>query len=464
MPPNRPERIFRLAALIVATVLLFARTLPASESTASSADAMRLLKKNCLSCHNEEKRKGGLAITSREALLEGGDSGSALVEGKAEESLLITSLAAGADPHMPPKKQLPKSQIEFLAQWVKDGAQWDAAALAGPTSIPRPVSLAPLPVSYQPVLTLALSPDAKRLAVGCGNEVLIYELSKDSLNLVTRASAHPDPVQSLAWSPDGKRLATGAFRRVVLWNAEALAADRVITTGLTDRIAKLQFHPDGKRVVIADGVIAEEGTVRIIDVESGSIATSWSAHEDTIFDLALSADGKLLATAGGDKMVKIWDLETQKEQARLEGHAAQVLTVGFNTDATQLVTGGADQQLKLWDVKTKEQTGTLGRHSSAINAITWISTTPTVLAITDAGALLRYTELKAHSGAQSSQTATERRLSATDETLYCLAATPDGERIFAGSYDGQLFTWNKDGKLLSTLKIHETKATASVAP
>jgi WD40 repeat protein len=82
---------------------------------------------------------------------------------------------------------------------------------------------------------------------------------------------------------------------------------------LTDRITAVRFTPDNQRLLIADGRIAEEGTVRIADPNTGALQVSWPAHSDTIFDLAISPDGTLAATAGGDKLVKIWDISTQKE-------------------------------------------------------------------------------------------------------------------------------------------------------
>jgi hypothetical protein len=433
----------------------------------NAPEAMRLLKSNCFSCHNDQKKKGGLVMTSRDSLLKGGDNGPAVDPNAPEKSALLEALAADADPHMPPKKQLSGPQIDLLKRWIHDGAKWDAAALVRQASPARAVAVAAPPASYHPILALALSPDSTRLAVGCGGEVVIYDVSSTNLNVVARASAHADPVQSIAWSADGKQLASGAFRRVVIWNAESLNKEREITEGFTDRIAALRFLPDGHQLVIADGRAAELGTVRVAEVDTGKVTASWTAHADTIFDVAVSADGKLLATAGGDKLVKLWDLETHQELARLEGHVAQVLTLAFNADATQLASGGADFQLKVWDVKTHERIMSLGTHTTAVDGVAWASGAAAVVAVTADGAVERFTELKAHTGAVSGEVqAKEQKYPAAEGALHCVAVTPNGERLFAGSHDGQLFAYGKDGKLAQKVAVNNapTESTAATSP
>lgn len=435
------------------------------------ASAMRVLKANCLACHNAEKRKGGLALTSRETLLAGGDGGAAVVEGKPEDSPLIQSLATDGDPHMPPKKQLTPAQIALLSGWVRDGFAWDAEALAGPASGPRAVSLAALPAAYRPVMALALSPDGSRLAAGCGNEVLLFRTESSGgktdapgLALLARSQAHPDAVQSMAWLPDGRTLVTGAFRRAVVWNAENLTLRREVLLGLTDRISStLALPAQPGQVALADGLAAESGIVRILDTGSGEILRSWTAHADTIYSMALSHDGKRLATAGGDKQVRLWNPDTGAETARLEAHSSQVLSVAFNPDDTQLITGGADRQLKVWDAVTRGNLISLPVKDSAFNALTWSLSGPAVFAAMDDGGLMKYTDFKAHTGAQSSESGQERRLGKVASTLYCLTVSADGGRIFAGSHDGQIFAWDKNGKLTDTIQA-TTAAIAAVAP
>src|SRR5262245_493162 len=140
-------------------------------------EAMRVLKAECFACHNEEKKKGGLVLTSRESLLKGNDDGAVVVSGKPDASRLANALLPNADPHMPPKKQLADSQIKILRDWIKGGLVWDATALAEDDTSVAPLALLPLPPSYQPVMALALSPGGTNLAVSRGGRIVVHDAS-----------------------------------------------------------------------------------------------------------------------------------------------------------------------------------------------------------------------------------------------------------------------------------------------
>ncbi len=91
---------------------------------------------HCTKCHGDEKQKGGLRLDSRTAMIEGGDSGAAIVPGKPDESLLVGAINHADDgPRMPPSKKLPAREIADLTQWIKAGAPWpgeDKSAAAAP--------------------------------------------------------------------------------------------------------------------------------------------------------------------------------------------------------------------------------------------------------------------------------------------------------------------------------------------
>lgn len=459
------HRLVRLIAMVgLITFNLPVRA--AAPADAASYAAMRLLKAECFSCHNAEKHKGGLVLSARERMLEGGDSGVVLVPGKPATSLLMKVLAKDADPHMPPKKQLTEAQIKTIHDWVKRGAVWNEAALSEEEPI-LPVRLENLPPGYGPILALAVSPDEGKFAVGRGGRLAIYELGKTNFPLVNEWSVGPDSVQSLAWSGDGKTIASGSFRRVALWDIGSAELVREWTNGLAGRVAALEFTGDTEpRLWAADSVDGRGGYLRVFSTMDGKLVRSWRAHEDTIFDLDRSRDGAQVVSAGGDKLIKIWDVAQMKEVARLEGHAGQVLAVAFNTNATQVVSGGADKELKVWDIKTREKIIALGRHTATVTAVAWPGEGKTIAATTDAGAAFTYKNLKAHTGEQSSASGDERRLGDAGAALFAVASTKDGSRIIAGGFDGAVSVWNAEGKLLARLPAptNEPVATVSAPP
>jgi mono/diheme cytochrome c family protein/cytochrome c553 len=94
-----------------------------------------LLDRHCQQCHGPDKQKGGLRLDSRAALLQGGDSGPAVVPGQPEKSRLVHAVRYGDTPRMPPKAKLGDEEISVLAAWVKMGAPWpEARAVARPVT------------------------------------------------------------------------------------------------------------------------------------------------------------------------------------------------------------------------------------------------------------------------------------------------------------------------------------------
>jgi len=91
-----------------------------------------ILADNCAKCHGDSKQKGGLRLDSREALLQGGDSGPAIVPGDAEKSLLIEAIHQVGDFSMPPKSRLSDAEINRVSEWIQRGAPWsDSPATTG---------------------------------------------------------------------------------------------------------------------------------------------------------------------------------------------------------------------------------------------------------------------------------------------------------------------------------------------
>src|SRR4029077_13812651 len=87
---------------------------------------------------------------------------------------------------------------------------------------------------------------------------------------------------------------------------------------------------------------------------------------------AYSSDGKTIATAGDEAVIRLWDAATGKRLLRLEGHKpvdgyrGHMLAVAFSPDGKQLVSGGIDKTVRLWDIAKGKELRRLGEHNGAV--------------------------------------------------------------------------------------------------
>ena len=453
---------FWFGALWASVLLLSAAATSSGSGDPLGRSAVVLLRDECFSCHGETKQKAGLSLLTREQVLKGSEEGPVVIEGRPKDSRLLEVVLLGADPHMPPRKQLAPGQIQTLRDWIRRGLPWDARVLSDEPA-PRAVTLESAAPSFRPVAALALDPAGHRLAVARMGGIDIHDLQKPGFPRVARSVGSVDPVESLAWSRDGRQLASGSFRRVRFWNPETLTVEREIVNGLSGRVMSVEFSADGSQLALGDGGGGLPGYLRLVSVADGRIQRSWKAHADSIFDLEFSRDGSRLLSAGGDALIKVWDTAKAAPIAVLEGHTSQVLAAAFNTNATQVVSGGTDRQLKVWDIATREKIVTLGDSMAAITAVAWPGDSASVWAATDRGAIDRYSQLKSHTGEQSSATAEHRRVAQLLPVVFSMAVTPDGQRVAAGDLDGLVRIWDAQGKVLGEVSM-ALEATTPTTP
>src|SRR5580700_9535917 len=110
-----------------ATVVLAASPAPHSADFFESR-IRPVLANNCFTCH-AASALGGLRLDSRESILKGGKSGTAVVPGDPDKSLLIEAVRqTNPKLKMPMGGKLKDQEIEDLAAWVKAGAKWPVSA------------------------------------------------------------------------------------------------------------------------------------------------------------------------------------------------------------------------------------------------------------------------------------------------------------------------------------------------
>lgn len=102
-------------------------TAPAKSAFAATVQPM--LERVCVQCHNPDKLKGELLLTTPDGVQKGGETGPVFVAGKPDESPLLQRclLPLDDEDHMPPegKKQPTQAELDALRQWIADGARFD---------------------------------------------------------------------------------------------------------------------------------------------------------------------------------------------------------------------------------------------------------------------------------------------------------------------------------------------------
>lgn len=157
---------------LVWILILLVPGAPATSADEFSAEDLEFFEKQvrpvlverCHQCHGEKTQKGGLRLDSREAVLKGGDTGSAVVPGNVDESLLVNAINYDPDGYqMPPTGKLSADEIAALTDWVRRKAPWPAQA-ANATARPAEFNLRERAGhwSFQPIR--AVTPPDSRIA------------------------------------------------------------------------------------------------------------------------------------------------------------------------------------------------------------------------------------------------------------------------------------------------------------
>src|SRR5690606_20344932 len=113
---------------------------------------------------------------------------------------------------------------------------------------------------------------------------------------------------------------------------------------LADRVLTLDFSPDGRLLATGGGLPSRSGELKLWDAADGRLVQEIvDAHADTIFAVRFAPDGARLASAGADRMVRVFDIASGELRQQLAGHTAHVLGLSWRAGGRELVSCGTDQ-------------------------------------------------------------------------------------------------------------------------
>ena len=250
----------------------------------------------------------------------------------------------------------------------------------------------PLPGDLGVAYSVAISSDGRIVAAGGGNGDVRLWRTDTGAELAVLRTAEGGLVRSVAFSPDGHIVAAASSDGdVTMWN---VASGQILATlaGQQIPVNAIAFSPDG-RTLAAGGahgylalldvrthavthlstgpsyvhavafnrtgmlLIASGGTVEMWDPGRRVVVRRLPVSNAPVNALALSTDGRMLATAGDDKIVHVWDLQTGGGLGTLSGSTGAIYGLAFSPDGRTLASGGADNLVRLWDIRTLTELG-----------------------------------------------------------------------------------------------------------
>ncbi|TWU23034.1 Chromosome partition protein Smc [Novipirellula galeiformis] len=413
-------------------------------------DVKPIFRQHCASCHNQGEKKGGFALDTYTALIEGGGSGEVVYDdGDPSGSRLWQLINHDDTPVMPPNQdKLPAAQLAIIQAWIEGGILENSGSKA----------------KAKKKNTLAFVAGSAGKPEG---PAAMPESIPQRVPVVTeRASA----ITAIAASPWAPLVAIAGQKQIALYHSETSELLGILP--FAEGIAQsLRFSRDGSFLIAGGGEHSLQGIAAIYDVKTGERVATVGDELDVVFDADVNTSMSRVAMGGPQKMLRIYDATDGELLFDLKKHTDWIYTVAYSPDGVLIASGDRSAGLSLWEADTGRLYMDLNDHKGAINGVAWRDDSNVVASASDDGTVKVWDvnqgkaikSINAHGGGVTDvafdhqgrlvTAGKDKRVKLWDangtlirefqpvaEYVMQAAISHDGSRVIYGDWDGQVFS------------------------
>lgn len=260
------------------------------------------------------------------------------------------------------------------------------------------------------------------------------------------------PLRPLQISHDGRLVAAGGDDgRVRLWTMDEVlrlgprATPRLLA-GHGASVASLAFSPDDTRLATA----GRDRVARVWDLSDASAtapSVTCSGHAGEVETVGFSPDGRLVATCSSDGTARLWDAATGAGRLVIRAGSAHILHAVLSPDGTRLAVACDDAVARIHDVATGSEHARMEGHAEPLHGIAW----------SPDGVLVATASLDGTAGLWDAATGARRHLlEGHTGWVWSVAFSPDGTLVATASEDGTSRTWDVATGTLRTTARHQS--------
>ena len=372
-----------------------------------------IFESKCLNCHNPDKKKGDLDLSTYTGTMAGSSGGKIALSGDGGSSKLFTVAVHTEEPVMPPEgDKIAKKDAELIRTWIDGGLLENKGSKAKK----RP----------KPAFTLGSIPTGKRPE---GPPPMPQDLLLEPVVTPTRSTVVAD-MDASPWAP---LIAITGQRQILLYHSDTFELIGVLPfpKGNPETIS---FHPSGKYLIAGGGIGGKSGTTVTWDITNGREMMTMGNEFDSVLAADLRADLGGIALGGPSRLIKLWDTQEGEQIKSIKKHTDWVTALAYSPDGVLLATGGRGSGVQIWEAASGNEFHSLRGHQKAIADIKWRADSNLVATASEDGTI-RFWDMN--------QGKEVKRGTASGGGILALDYARNG-KLISSTRDGRVQLWKAD--------------------